>query len=147
MSLVNVTASGNNVQKTGGCSGCPDASAVSEQQVTSGNGFLEFVATETGTLRFAGLGSGGTGTQPGEINFAVRLQSGTAEVREAGGYKTEVSFTSGDRFRITIEGGVVRYSKNGTVFYTSAIQGTQNLRAHVVLFDLNATVNGLTIKD
>lgn len=146
MSLINASASGNSLQKTSGCGGCPDASAVSEQQVTSGNGALEFVASETGTLRFIGLGAGGIGTQPGDITFAVRLQAGTAEVREAGAYRIETSFTTGDTFRITVEGGVVKYSKNGAVFHTSGTQATQALRVHAVLYDLNATLRDIVMR-
>lgn len=41
MSLVNAAVSGNGLVKTGGCSGCPDATAVSVQQLT-GSGALEF---------------------------------------------------------------------------------------------------------
>jgi hypothetical protein len=144
MSLINVTANGNNVQKTGGCDGCPDASAVSNQQVS--NGSLTFVASDTGALRFIGLSGGGAGTQPGDIRFAIRLQGGTAEVRESGGYKSEISFNAGDTFRIVVEGGVVKYLKNGSVFYTSgSSSGGQAMRAHVVLFNMNAAVNGITI--
>jgi hypothetical protein len=145
MSLVNVTASGNNLQKTGGCSGCPDASAVSSQQVTSGNGSLTFGAAETGSLRFVGLASGGPGTSPSDMGFALRLQGGTAEVREGGAYKTEVSFSSGDTFRIAVEGGSVKYLKNGSVFYTSASQATYALRVHAVFFDSNATIRDVSI--
>jgi hypothetical protein len=65
MSLINVSASGANLVKTGGCDGCPDAFAVSEQQVAS-NGTLEFTAAEAGSLRFVGLSSGGAGTAAGE---------------------------------------------------------------------------------
>jgi hypothetical protein len=144
MSLVNMTASGSSLQKTGGCSGCPDASAVSSQQVT-GNGNISFNASETGSLRFVGLGSGGVGTGPADINFAIRLQGGTAEVRENGAYRTEVSFGAGDTFRIAVEGGTVRYSKNGSVFYTSGSQAGYSLRAHAVFFDANASVRDVSI--
>jgi hypothetical protein len=144
MSLINVTAAGNTVQKTGGCGGCADASAVSEGQI-NGNGSLEFVASESGSLRFVGLGSGGIGTGAADINFAIRLQSGVAEVRESGGYKTEIAFSAGDRFRIAVEGGVVRYSKNGTAFYASASQAGYAVRVHAVLFDMNGAIGGVTL--
>ena len=143
-SLVNVSASGDRLVKTRGCDGCPDASAVSEQQV-SGNGTFGFVASESSTLRFVGLGSGGIGTGPGDINFALRLQSGVAEVRESGAYRSEVRFASGDRFAISVAGGVVKYSKNGTVFYTSGARAGFAMRAHVVLFGLNGAVGSLSL--
>jgi hypothetical protein len=144
MSLINVTAAGNKLQKTGGCDGCPDGSAVSEQQV-SGTGALQFTATETGTLRFAGLASSGIGTQPADLSFAFRLQGGTLEVRESGAYRSETSFQTGDALRIAVENGTVKYSKNGSVFYTSANQAGQALRVHAIFFSANATIGDVTI--
>jgi hypothetical protein len=145
-SLVNVAASGNDLQKTGGCGGCPDGSAVSEPQITSGNGTLEFVASETGTLRMIGLDQGGMEVGAGDISFALRLQGGTAEVREAGTYKADTSFSTGDTFRITVQNGVVKYLKNGAAFFTSSSQGGQSLRVHAVLYEMGATLRGVTIQ-
>ena len=142
MALINVTASGNSLQKTSGCSGCPDASAVSQQQATA----LQFTASETGTLRFIGLGSGSTGSQPGDISFAWRLQAGSAEVREWGTYKSETSFATGDVLKITADGGGVKYWKNGAVFYTSTSQAGQPLRVQVVLHDLSATLREIMVR-
>ena len=64
---------GNSLVKTGGCSGCPDAGAVSAQQISSGDGYVEFSGAGDG-LRFIGLSSGNNGTDPSEIKFALRLQ-------------------------------------------------------------------------
>jgi hypothetical protein len=144
MSLINMSASGTTIQKSGGCSGCPDGSAVSEQQI-SGSGSLQFAAAETGTLRIIGLSAGSIGTAPGDIAFALRLQGGTAEVREFGSYKSETSFQSGDTFRIAVENGTVRYSKNGSVFYTSGSQSSSAARVHAVFFDANATLRDVVI--
>ena len=119
-----MSASGNDVTKSGGCDGCPDGTAVSSQQVTSGNGSVSFKASETGTLRFVGLGSSSVATGAGDIGFALRLQSGVAEVRE---------------------GGAVKYSKNGSVFYTSSSQATYALRVHAVFFSANAAIREVSI--
>ena len=51
---------GGGVVKTAGCGGCPDASAVSEQQI-AGSGTLTFVASESSALRFAGWARQGSG--------------------------------------------------------------------------------------
>ena len=109
-----MSSTSGGLRKSGGCDGCPDASAVSEQQISS-TGTLTFVASESASLRFVGLAAGGIGTGPGDINFALRLQSGVAEVREAGTYKSDVRFAAGDTFAIAISSGVVKYSKNGSV--------------------------------
>ena len=139
-----MTATGSGVQKTAGCGGCPDASAVSAEQIAS-TGALEFVASESGTLRFVGLGSGGVGTNAADINFALRLQSGVAEVRESGSYRSETTFGAGDTFRISVEGGVVRYARNGVVFYTSSSPASAGVRVHAVFFDINGTVNNVVV--
>src|SRR5690606_17549612 len=56
--LSNVTAAAGKLVKTAGCDGCPDAGARSAQQIDSGDGYLEFTATESGPIRSAGLASG-----------------------------------------------------------------------------------------
>ena len=144
MSLINASANGEGLIKTAGCDGCPDASAVSEQQI-SGSGALAFVASESASLRFVGLGTGGMGSGAGDINFALRLQNGVVEVRESGAYKTEARFAAGDTFGIAVDGGIVSYSKNGAVFYTSAARADHALRVHVVLFSANAAVGGVAM--
>jgi hypothetical protein len=131
MSLINVTVSGSTLVKTGGCDGCADATAVSQQQVT-GTGAITFTAAEADTLRLVGFGSGGVGTAAGDINFALRLQAGVLEVRESGAYRVETSFSAGDTFRIAIDRGVVTYWKNGALFYTSSVQAPFALRARDV---------------
>lgn len=146
IALVNVTVSGNALEKTGGCDGCPDGSAVSEPQVQPGNGTLEFAASETGTLRLIGLDAGGVATGPADISFGVRLQGGTAEVRERGSYKAETSFATGDRFQITVENGTVTYRKNGAVFYASANRAGEALRVHALFYDRNATLREVLIR-
>ena len=144
MSLMNVSANGSTLTKVGGCSGCPDASAVSSQQI-SGNGTLRFAADDTSSLRFVGLGSGGVGTGPADIGFAIRLQGGVAEVRESGTYKTETAFGAGDTFSIIVTNGAVSYAKNGGVFYTSRSSATSAVRAHAVFFDMNGSIRDVTI--
>ena len=142
MSLVNVAESGATLTKVGGCTGCPDAAAVSSQQV-SGNGVLQFSTDDSSSLRFVGLGSGGIGTTPGDVDFAIRLQGGVAEIRESGAYKSETRFAAGDSFTIAVNNGAVTYARNGSVFYTSANTTTASLRAIVIFFDANGSVRSV----
>jgi hypothetical protein len=140
----NVAVNGNSLIKTGGCSGCPDAGAVSAQQIASGDGYVEFSGAGDG-LRFIGLSSGNNGTDPSEIRHALRLQGNTAEVRESGGYRSEVGFSSSDTLRIAIVGGNVEYSKNGSVFYTSSTRASYPTLVDTSLFDGNASINNVVI--
>jgi concanavalin A-like lectin/glucanase superfamily protein/Big-like domain-containing protein len=139
-SLANVTATGNSVQKTAGCDGCEDAGATSQQQITSGDGYLEFTASETAALRYAGLSTGNQGTSASEIKYAVRLQSGIAEINESGVYQAGTSFAAGDVFRVAVESGVVTYYKNGTPFYTSTTAPSYPLLVDAAILNLNGTV-------
>jgi hypothetical protein len=144
-SLVNAVASGGTLTKSGGSDGSPDAGAVSSQTITAGDGRLEFTASETSTLRFAGLGSGSASTDPAGIAFAIRLQSGYAEVRESGTYRTDTAFVAGDRFTVAVVSGQVVYSKNGVEFYRSALAAFYPLAADATLYDAGAAVSAAVI--
>ena len=145
--LVNLTANGGSLQKTGGCDGCEDATANSQQQIAAGaSGYLEFTASETNTLRYAGLTNVNAGIGSLNLNYAIRLQSGDAAAYEDGAYKADVSFTSGDVFRVAVSAGVVSYYKNGTVFYTSAIAPTYPLQGSAVICNLNGTISNTVMK-
>jgi hypothetical protein len=139
-SLVKVVATGNSLRKTLGCDGCLDAGAVSQQRISSGNGSVSFTASETTTLRYAGLSRGNGGTGANEIAFAIRLQAGIAEVREKGRYRADTPFVSGDVFTVQVVSGTVRYLKNGTLFYTSSQRPSYPLLVDTSLGSLNATI-------
>ena len=99
----------------------------------------------TFTLRFIGFSTGSTGTSPDRIAAGLRLQAGRAEVRESGVYRSEIAVNTGDILRITVGGGSVKYSKNGTVFYTSTSQPAYPLVINTSLLDLGATIKNATI--
>jgi len=113
---------------------------------SGGSGYLEFTATETNTLRSAGLELSGAGTGYANMAYAIRLQSGMATVGERGVYKTDIAFVSGDVFRIAVGAGVVNYYKNGTLFYTSSTAPTYPLQASVSINSLGGTVTNAVIK-
>ena len=142
MSLMNVVENGLTLTKNGGCSGCPDGTAVSNQQM-SGSGSLQFATDDSSTLRFVGLAGSGIGTTPADISFAIRLQGGVAEVRESGTYKSEIGFGAGDTFAIAVTNGSVTYAKNGSVFYTSSNTASSALRAHAIFFDVNGSIRSV----
>jgi hypothetical protein len=143
---VRVTVTGNTLQKTSGCHGCPDAGAASEQRVESGDIALQLTASDPTASRVVGLSAGNTGTQSGEILFGLRLRSGNALVLESGIYRKDVRFAVGDTFEIRVEGGIVRYLKNGAAFYTSTRAPRYPLMADASLSSIGATVVGARIK-
>ena len=75
----------------------------------------------------------------------MRLQSGVAEVRESGTYKSEIAFGAGDTFSIIVSNGAVSYAKNGGVFYASGSPATYAVRTHAIFFDANGTIRDVTI--
>jgi hypothetical protein len=140
--LVNVTATGNSLAKTGGCDGCADAGANSLQSIGSIGGYVAFTASEPNTLRILGLTGNVSGTGSNGIKFGIRLQAGIAEVREKGVYKTDTTFLPGDVFRIQVKANkVVTYHKNGTLFYTSTLAASFPLRVDTSLNSLGATLD------
>ncbi len=143
--MVNATATGNSLQKTAGCAGCEDAGAYSQQQIASGNGYLEFTASETTLLRYAGLTLGTNGTGEAAINFAIRLQSGYVEVRENGVYQEGGTAVAGDVFRVAVESGVVKYYQNGNLLYTSSVAPAYPLHVDAALLDAYSTVTNAVI--
>jgi hypothetical protein len=138
--VVNATATGASLAKTGGCDGCADAGAISAQTIAA-DGYVEFSATETRSLRIVGLGKTVTGTPATPIKFAFALRpGGIAEVRENGIYRVEAPFVAGDIFRITVAGLVVTYTKNGARIYERALGAPQALRVRASLYSAGATV-------
>jgi hypothetical protein len=120
-SLVNVAVRGNGLQKTGGCNGCDDATAVSRQMIRSGDGFVEFTVGEPYTFWMAGLSQSDGNVHFNSLNFALRFNANeSVDVMENGQYQGGDSYYQpGDRFRIAVVGGRVRYMQNGNVIFES----------------------------
>jgi hypothetical protein len=140
-----VTATVGSLAKTAGCDGCNDAGAASQQQITGANGYAQFTAGATGPLRVAGLSQSFSVTNPNTIAFGIRLQGNIAEVREGGVYRKDVTFVAGDVFRISVQAGVVSYSKNGTVFYTSSQASSSPLTFGVVIANVSGAISSAVL--
>ena len=139
--LVNVTATGNSLQKTAGCNDCSDAGAWSQQSIAASNGYLEFTFTETDKIRVGALTATRSTSNSALLDFAIHFNgAGYAEVRENDAYKIDIAVVSGNVFRIAVEAGVVKYYKNGAVFYTSTKAPSFPLYADAIMSGLNATI-------
>ncbi|MDQ5823766.1 MAG: S-layer homology domain-containing protein [Chloroflexota bacterium] len=141
---VGVTVSGNTISRNGGSGWAVGAS--SSQAIASGDGYMEFIARNDQMGIMAGLGNGDTNATYGDIEYALHLQSGTNNVIvfEAGQYRgTFGTYSVGDRFRVAVEGGVVRYyrlpsgSLDWVLLYTSGTAPTYPLRADASLNEAN----------
>lgn len=146
---VNVTVSGNSIQKNSGCDGCGDSGAISSQQVTTGDGYVEFTVPNTGKQLYVGLSNGNTNTSEADIDFAINTTGpgSTAAAYENDVYKadTGTAISAGDSLRVSIQGGLVTYSRNGVVFYTSTRTPQYPLLVDTSLLNTGARVNSAVI--
>lgn len=144
--IVNATVdtTGATLRKTSGCDGCFDAGAASLEEISAGDGYVEFTVGETNTLWIGGLNEGDQGTDYADIDFAFRFNGGgVADVLENGVYRpgVETSYAAGDVFRIAVVNGRVQYSRNGIYLAESAVAPRYPLMLDVALASLGATVH------
>ena len=140
-SLVNARVYLWRLRKTEGCDNCADAGAVSVQRVMSGNAYLEIEGTTSAKVYFIGWGPSSPGTSPDDLEFSIRFNGSSADVYEAGVPKAGQLYNSGDILRISVNGGVVTYSRNGTAFYTSQRAPIFPMNVRAVLMDRRAEVS------
>ncbi len=126
-----------------------NAGAVSSRRIRSGDGSVEFTATETNKLRAAGLSNGDTDKTAADIDFAIVLRADAqVEIQEGGVSRGVVgSYVNGDRFRVDLHAGVVTYLQNGILRYTSAVAPTFPLWADTALYDASATLTDLVVSE
>lgn len=131
------------LRKTGGCDGCYDAAAMSEQELHAGDGYIEFTVGEAKTLWVAGLNHGDEGAGYADMDFAFRFNgAGSADVLENGNYLpgSDTPYAAGDVFRIAIVDGRVQYSKNSVPLKESANAPTYPLSLDVALASAGASL-------
>jgi EF hand domain-containing protein len=145
--LSNVVARGNGLQKSGGCEGCDDATAVSRQMIRSGDGYVEWTVGEPYTFWMAGLSQSDGNAHFNSIDFAFRFNGNdTADVVEHGQYQGgDTDYAAGDRFRVAVIGGRVRYMKNNRVVFESRQQPRFPLVFEVAFGTINASLRDARI--
>jgi hypothetical protein len=115
--VVGALAMGNHLTKTAP-DGWGNAGAISKRAL-AGNGFVEFTAGSD-AYWMAGLSNGDSNQSYEDIDFALyALTYNRVMVYESGVYRVTDSYAPGDRLRVSIESGVVRYRRNGTLIYQS----------------------------
>jgi hypothetical protein len=143
--VMNVVATGNDLEKNtiaGWNSG-----AVSVETITS-SGYVEFTTDDNTSYKAAGLSNGDTSQHYNDIDFAVYLMSnGNVRVYESGALRgTFGAYAMGDIFRVEVTGGTVRYSRNGTVFYTSLVAPTFPLLVDTSLYNNGSSILDVNIE-
>jgi hypothetical protein len=144
--LVNasVDSTGTVLRKTGGCDGCDDAGATSQQELSAGDGYVEFTVGEATAFWMAGLGHGNDGTGFGDVDFGFRFNGlGTADVIENGAYAGgDTPYAAGDVFRVAVVNGRVQYSRNGGYLKESA-----RVPQYPLLLDVSLGSVGASVRD
>jgi hypothetical protein len=145
-SAIGVSINGNNLTKTEP-NGWGNAGAVSSQQLAAGDGYVEFTASQTDTYRMLGLSSGNINASYQDIDFAIYVTAtGQMAVYEGGTYVGGFgAFVSGDTLRVAVVDGEIRYSRNGNVFYTSALAPVYPLIADTTLYSSGATFDNVLV--
>ena len=139
---VGMNVSGNNLSKTA-INNWGNGGASSVQQIISGDGYVEFTTNETNTTKFAGLSKGDPNQDYKQINFALGLNAfGQIYISENTvlKYGPAGSYIPGDIFKVAVESGVVKYYKNGTIFYTSS-----QVPLYPLIFDTSLHHTGTTV--
>ena len=143
--IVKATLSGTTLRKTAGCDGC-ESTAISQQMITAGSGYLEVPAYNANKEGRVGLMYVGRKVSSANIDYAVGVcTNGSISVRERGIYRMDTTCQTGDKFRIAIENGAVNYYKNGAVIYKSRVAPTYPLIAVEALFNIDASISNVVI--
>jgi RHS repeat-associated protein len=145
--VVGASASGNTITKTTSADAY-DAGGASVNVIRDGSGYVEFSAIETNTYRMAGLGHGDADQGSGDVDFGILLGANQdMYVFEGGNYRGYFgTYAAGDRFRVEVQYGVIRYRKNGVVFLASGSPPpTYPLRVDVSLRSPGSTIGDARI--
>src|SRR4029453_13792313 len=94
------------------------------------------------TYRIVGLSHGNTNRSWDDIDFGLyALANGTLRIYERGVFRgTFGTYQAGDKLRVAVVAGTVRYTRNGTVLYTSTVAPVFPLIVDSALYTPGATL-------
>ena len=141
----------NGLTKTGAAGWNAGANST---QTISGDGYVEFSTAEPDTGKMCGLSHDGTGAGFGEIDYAINLSSintvriyenGVAVTNPATGTVSFGTYAPGERYRVAVEGGVVKYYRGSSLLYTSEVAPTYPLFVDTSLNAVGATITDVVL--
>ncbi len=143
---VNAASSGNTLSKTANTTAW-DSEGLSTKAITSPDGYLEVSASLYPTSAMVGLSNGETSATYQDIDYALYFGSGTLHVYENGTLRGSFgALASSDKLRVSIEGGVVKYRKNGALLYTSTAAPTYPLLVDTSLNSPGSVIQGAVLR-
>jgi len=110
--------------------------------LTSGDGGMEFTASGPLADRIAGLAYADAGAGYQDIAFGLNVSDGGyVWLVENGQFGVLLgTYESGDRLRIAVVSGTVRYYRNGTLLHESAASPNQPVRVDTSLYGAGAVL-------
>jgi hypothetical protein len=109
---------------------------------------VEYTVSSLADYVVFGLGNGDSGQGYDDIEYAILTHAGTGQlyVFEAGAYRAAGgTYAPGDKLRVSVEGGSVKYRKNGALLYGSGVAPSYPLNVDTSLYSPGATVAGAKI--
>jgi RHS repeat-associated protein len=146
----NVTVTGSSLSKSVATNAW-DAGANSSKAIVSGDGYVEMTVTETNKDRFFGLSDSETTVTYEDVDFAVRPYSnGVVYCYEPGTNGAFCGYYSpGDKLRIAIEGGAVKYylisGSTSSLVYTATHAPAYPMAADAAIYSSGGTVTNAVI--
>ena len=144
-SISNISIIGNDltkIQSNGSWNG-----AASSLNKVYNNGYLEFTASETNTIRVVGLSTADSDGTQNSVQYAFYLNNtGALIIYQSGSNRgTFGTYVNGDILKISVENNVVKYYKNGNLLYISLVAPVLPLLADVSIWSTGGTVNNVKI--
>ena len=140
--LVNVTDSGGTLRRPTGQGW--DAGAASLQTLAA-DGYAEYTVSSVADTVMFGLGNGDSGPGYADIEYGILTcpQTSRLFVVEGGVLRSRArGYAAGDTLRVSVEGGLVKYRRNGNLLYISEVTPSFPLNVDTSLYSPGATVAG-----
>ncbi len=150
---VGVTVTGNTITKSTGNNGWENAGAASVQKIMSGDGYVEWTASDANSIRMAGLGIGDSSQNYPDVDFgiyphfsgAIYIYEGAAGGAGLVGPISGVTYKTGDKLRVAVTNNVITYMINGAVIYTSSVTPTYPLIMDSAIYSSTGVISNAVI--
>ncbi|MET0448714.1 MAG: M23 family metallopeptidase, partial [Aeromicrobium sp.] len=124
-----------------------NAGASSVEQI-EGDGFVEFTTAENYRYKAAGLGHGDDNQDFADIDFGFYLGgNGHSYISEPGLFFPLGPYAAGDKFRVEVVDGQVRYRKDGHLVHSSWHTPQLPLLLDTSLYEVGATLTQTAVQD